>query len=165
MSLFLRLPRFARQFLVLPPVERGLAVRALALLWLVRLALWALPFGLARRLVFAGAIPHSEPLLAARKVSTALRIASLFVPRATCLPQAITARMLLARYRLPASLHIGVTRWPSPDDPSGHRFIAHAWVESGGEVVAGGRGDLYRFERLPLENRGNDARLDHARFV
>jgi hypothetical protein len=52
----------------------------------------------------------------------------------SCLNQALAAQVLLGRRGHPSLVHIGVAR--------GERgqFQAHAWVESGGQVVIGGPG-------------------------
>ncbi len=49
-----------------------------------------------------------------------------FRRRLDCLPRSLTIYLLLRRRRMPASLHIGVKRYP---------FGAHAWVECFGEVL------------------------------
>lgn len=63
----------------------------------------------------------------------AVVVASRYVPRSTCLTQALTAQVLLARRGVPASLHIGVAK-----EGAEARFGAHAWVESEGKVLIGG---------------------------
>ena len=50
-----------------------------------------------------------------------------------CLPQALVAQWLLRRRGYPATLRIGVTR-----DEAG-QLLAHAWVESEGVILIGGR--------------------------
>lgn len=46
--------------------------------------------------------------------------------RLDCLPRSLTVYLLLQRRGVPATLHIGVKRYP---------FGAHAWVECDGDVV------------------------------
>jgi Transglutaminase-like superfamily len=62
----------------------------------------------------------------------ALRHASRLLPRASCLARAIAGACLLRREGHDATLTIGV-RFDSD-----HRLHAHAWLESGGRIVAGG---------------------------
>jgi hypothetical protein len=62
----------------------------------------------------------------------------------TCLPRALAAGSLLARYGYDSTLRIGVAR----DDGE---FAAHAWVERDGVVTIGDLPDLGRFVPLPLE--------------
>lgn len=58
--------------------------------------------------------------------------------RRDCLPRALTACLLLWRGGVPATLHIGVKRYP---------FGAHAWVECDGQTVLGDTRDNWRHER------------------
>lgn len=57
--------------------------------------------------------------------------------RRDCLPRALTACLLLWRGGVPATLHIGVKRYP---------FGAHAWVECEGQTVIGNTRDDWRHE-------------------
>ena len=57
--------------------------------------------------------------------------------RRDCLPRALTACLLLWRRGVPATLHIGVKRYP---------FGAHAWVECDGQTVLGDTRDDWRQE-------------------
>jgi hypothetical protein len=70
--------------------------------------------------------------------------AARFVPRATCLTQAIAAHWLLRQGGFPAVLYLGVLRGP------GAVFRAHAWVESDGRVLIGGGAgkDFTRLARI-----------------
>ena len=54
-----------------------------------------------------------------------------------CLPRALTACLLLWRSGVPATLRIGVKRFP---------FGAHAWVECDGQMVLGDTRDDWRQE-------------------
>jgi hypothetical protein len=67
-----------------------------------------------------------------RKVAWAIDRGSRCVPFASCLTQALAARVLMGRYGYPAEIHIGVTRSAS------NAFAAHAWVVSEGELMVGG---------------------------
>ncbi len=57
--------------------------------------------------------------------------------RRDCLPRALAACLLLWRGGVPATLHIGVKRYP---------FGAHAWVECDGQRVLGDTRDDWRHE-------------------
>jgi hypothetical protein len=59
-------------------------------------------------------------------------IASRYVPKATCLAQALTVHLLLKQSGRQASLYIGV------NGVEGGQLNAHAWVESRGKVITGG---------------------------
>jgi hypothetical protein len=126
-----------RKLMSLSPSERHLLIRALLLLLAVRLALWLLPFqrlvGFLRRPKrHVGGLPQTDASIANRIV-WAVEVASRYVPRATCLVQALAAQVLLSDAGVPALLRIGVGK-----DAKG-RFQAHAWVENGGKVMIGDR--------------------------
>lgn len=133
--------------LFFPPIlSRGFVLKTLALVWLVRLGLWLLPFQFTRRLTRWLARPATEftGWPAAEQIGWAAEVASQLVPRATCLTQALAAQILLRRYGHPASLCIGVTRGQND------QFEAHAWVECGGAVIIGGENiDLAQYTVLP----------------
>jgi transglutaminase superfamily protein len=122
-----------RKFRELPHAERLLLIRAAALLCMVRLGLWLLPFRRLSTLVQRGKLrlrPDGPP--SAERIGWAIRVASRYVPRATCLAQALAALAMLERAGLPAQLYIGVAR----NDEQ--LFQAHAWVESRGNAIVGG---------------------------
>jgi Transglutaminase-like superfamily len=117
----------------LPAADWRLLVRAGTLLVVMRLALPVLPFRIIRKLGReTSQVDRSDPLLPLPRIVWALGWANRIFPGATCLPRALAAESLLRRMGHPAILHIGVAR--------GRRrpVDAHAWVECGGEVVAGG---------------------------
>ena len=59
-------------------------------------------------------------------------VASRFVPKATCLAQALALHVLLQQAGYEVFLHIGVT-----NNEEGN-LKAHAWIESQGRVLIGG---------------------------
>lgn len=138
------------KFLDLPATDRGLLFRAGVLLALVRLGLWLLPFQTLRRWLskstpVATDVPVRENPAVSR-VAWAVTLASRTIPRCNCLPQALVTRLLLNRGGYQNKLHIGVARGEDG------RLQAHAWVESGGQIVIGDSGDLSRYTLLlPLE--------------
>jgi hypothetical protein len=111
----------------------------------VRLALWVLPFARVIALAERLAQPretgsrHVAPSTVARRVRRAARL----VPRATCLSQAIAARVLLASSGRASQVRFGVTA------PTGSRLEAHAWLECDGEVVIGDVPDGPRYTPFP----------------
>ena len=120
----------------------------LSLAW--RLALWALPWravhtaawGLTELLPLSQRRPRPQGARAA-EVGAAFSQVPRFVPRATCLVQALSAHLMLVRRNLHSALHLGVKR--AAEAP----FGAHAWVESDGEAVVGGDGSGFvRMEPL-----------------
>jgi len=117
----------------------------------VRLALSLLPFARVIALSERLSRPRQRrsrpvaPSIVARRVRRATRL----VPRATCLSQAITARLLLARGGRASQVRFGVMA------PTGGSLDAHAWLECDGEVVIGDVPDRPRytpFPHLPLDD-------------
>ncbi len=135
-----------RRFLKLPPADRRLLIRAWLWLAVIRLWLWLLPFsgqrGLLTRLSQAPAAGRQADLSLPERVGRAIATASGYVPKTTCLTQALAAQALLKRGGFPAHLRLGVGR-----DAKG-RFQAHAWVENDGRVIIGDS-ELERYRPLP----------------
>ena len=121
-----------------PPAERRLLVKAVILLVAARFGLWLLPFASVRRL--SGGLVRTPMRVRdgerhPGKVVWAVEAAGRRLPRAsTCLTRALASQVLLARRGYPALVRIGV----AGGGESG--LEAHAWVESGGEVLVGGIG-------------------------
>ncbi len=139
--------RRIRRLVALPAAEKWLLIKALVLVWLVRLALWILPFSWTKSIL--GRWNNNPPSRLAAKRLPAERIAwavtrsSRLVPGARhCLTQALAAHSLLLRRGYPTSSHIGVAR-----DEAG-KLIAHAWVECEGVVLVGGDQDLAKYTKL-----------------
>lgn len=140
--------RRARKFLSLSSPDKLLLIEAIALLTVVRLGLWVLPFRALWRLI----VGMAKGLAAGRRASGnseritwAVSVGSLYIPGATCLTQALTAYVLFARRGYPAQLRIGVAK-----DERG-LLEAHAWVENEGKIVIGGGSDLSRYSLLPTQ--------------
>jgi hypothetical protein len=99
----------------------------------VRLGLWVLPGPLVRTVVDRAAARAPRPggtPLDPGPIADAVRRASRWVPRASCLVQALSAQALLALAGSPGTIVLGVAR-------SGDALAAHAWVEHSGRVVIG----------------------------
>lgn len=75
-------------------------------------------------------------------IAWAVRASSRWIPDASCLVQALAARLLLSRHGHRSTLRIGVARG------EGERLEAHAWVEVDGVAVIGGEGSD-RYTVLP----------------
>jgi hypothetical protein len=138
-----------RKFLRLPSSEQRLLITALFLVGGVRSGLSLLPFATVRRItarMMRGRTRRGEEMPLARIVWS-VEVTSRYVPRATCLTQAIAAQTLLARRGYRSQLRIGVAR-----DRDGS-FIAHAWVEHEGRIVLGQREGQ---EFTPLPSPGDE---------
>ncbi len=76
------------------------------------------------------------------RIAWSVRAAGRRIPRATCLVQALTVQLLLARSGYHSELRIGVIR----DDAGA--FAAHAWVVAGGKIIVGYRRGM-KYHVLP----------------
>jgi len=147
-----------RSFGALPAVERRLALRAIGWLVAARAALAVMPFARLQRWVESGAtsrragspgaVSAEWPHLVRRAVLRAART----MPGSTCLALSLVAERLLRVGGHPARLTLGVVHGPLAGPE--RALEAHAWVESGGIVVAGDAG-LDRF--APLATFGGGA--------
>lgn len=130
-----------------PPRGRPLRVPLLFLraLWRVasiRVLLTTISFPRVRRHVDRLSQARSRAMKASspQAIAGAVRSASRLVPGASCLTQALAARVLLEQGEHASRLHIGVSREHGD-------FEAHAWVEHDGAIIIG---DIERtFVSLP----------------
>jgi Transglutaminase-like superfamily len=119
------------RFIALPLKDQILLIRALFLVAAIRIALYLVPFRLLLR--WTRRLPrHGRPTSSADSLARAVGAVARFVPRASCLTQALAAQMLLSRAGHDSRLEIGVRKDPR------ERFEAHAWVVCGDRVVIGG---------------------------
>jgi hypothetical protein len=115
------------------PALAARAFMALLVVATVRLGITVLGFVRLRRLIASLLRARSSPTAeASSQIGWAVPRVARFVPRATCLTQALAAQLLFARAGYAASLRIGVAR-------QGEAFQAHAWLEDGTVVVFGDR--------------------------
>jgi hypothetical protein len=104
----------------------------------VRILLWLLPFKrvvwLVERTALRSARVAPIRLLEDTSIAMAWAVttAARYVPRATCLTQALAAQWLFAWFGHPTLLRIGVAKG---NDTA---LRAHAWLEGEGRVVVGG---------------------------
>lgn len=123
--------------------ERRQLANTIMLLAGVRLGLSVLPFRSVSPC--AASTPRRRRLLDPKtpaRVARAIRIGSRFVPGASCLTQAVAARILMHREGHPCEIRIGVAKGDG-------QFRAHAWLESGGAVIVGGE-VMAEFTPLPI---------------
>lgn len=129
------------------PIEYGLLLLAIPLVAAMRISLWVLP---SRTIVLAlrrfendDATESMSHLVEVTAIIWAIEAAGRRIPNATCLTQALAARVLMRWFGYSAQLCFGVAR---KKDGS---LRAHAWVERGGRAVLGGSG-TQMLTRLPL---------------
>jgi len=125
-----------RKFFALPARNQLFLVKVTCLVALIRVGLWLLPFQSLRQLLshFSSPVNDAPAASAAgvRRVVEAVKITSRFIPQATCLTRALSVQVLLLRRGYPADLKIGVAKNEDAE------FVAHAWIESQGQIVIGG---------------------------
>lgn len=139
-----RLKDRARKAARLRPGDWLLLGQSLVLLGAIRAALFVLPFGaIVAWLERSSADRRSGPSSGdeAKQVAWAVTVASRFVCGATCLTQALAARVLLARRGIPSALHLGVAKGEASS------LEGHAWLEGEGAVLLGD-GDLDRYAEV-----------------
>jgi hypothetical protein len=134
-----------RKLLRLQSGEWWLLIKASLLLAAIRLGLILLPFQTLRRFLArmteAPVEQQKADQFSVDKLAWAVTKVSRYVPKATCLTQALAAQVLMARRGHPAHLRVGFANGEEG------RLQGHAWLESQGQIVVGG-GDLSRFARL-----------------
>lgn len=118
-----------------PESTRRRVARAAAT-WLVvagaRLAVALLPWRLVARLADrAASVRTGQTSQPAWRVAARTVRLSAYVPGASCLTQALAARVLLAWHGHASDVRFGVRR-------DGSVLVAHAWLEHRGQVLVGG---------------------------
>jgi hypothetical protein len=117
--------------------DAPLLLQALTYCVAVRIALWTVPsprlLRYVRRRVDGAAEGARRSKTDGFRIAWAARAAGRRVPRATCLVQALSAQLLLARHGYGSELRVGVKR-------DNGEFQAHAWVEFRGSIVVGADG-------------------------
>ncbi len=127
--------RTFRRFFRRSLADKILLVKATIIIVLVRLGMKFLRYQTLTRILDKsskeGAQTHQDNPVVDRVV-WAVSAASRHVPvDATCLPQALTAKVMLERRGKRGELRFGVVK-----DPMGE-LLGHAWLEIGGRVVIG----------------------------
>ena len=133
--------RRIRRLLNLAPGDRALLVRALFLVSFVRSGLWILPFDFVRRVVLRPRKQEGKD--PAVKLIWAVRTVSPYLPRASCLTQALAAQALLAVSGYPSRIEVGVAK------EAERSLAAHAWLVFEEQVVLGGP-DVNRYVPLAV---------------
>ncbi len=125
-----RLSRFFR----LSSAEKTLLVKVWILLGITRLCLSVFRFDILRKVLkgISPLVARGDQKFTDDQLVRIVGIASRYVPKATCLAQALTVHLLLKQSGRQASLYIGV------NGVEGGHLNAHAWVKSRGKVITGG---------------------------
>jgi Transglutaminase-like superfamily len=128
-----------RRLVSLGPSEIAMLCGALLILARTRLALSILPWRRMRAPVIRSIAPALRTN--ADRLEWAIRATSRFIPRATCLTQALALQRLLAHHGYESRVQIGAR------NTDGH-FGAHAWVEHEGGSFLSTAAELTRYARF-----------------
>ena len=122
------------KFLRLSSAEKILLVRVWTFLGITRLFLSIFTFTTFRKLLtsIGPFVARVDREFSEEQLVRIVGIASRYVPKGTCLAQALTVQLLLKQSGRQACLYIGV------NGVEGGHLNAHAWVESRGKVITAG---------------------------
>lgn len=136
------------KFLFLPYQEKKLISQSLFLVITIRLSLWIFPFRWLNNWLSKLGSPNigSQPTdqIVIGNVTRSVRSCSRYVPRASCLTQALATQTILRLKGLDSQLKFGV------DKDENEKLVAHAWVESDGKIIIGKSADIHRYSLLSL---------------
>jgi hypothetical protein len=135
------------KFLRLSTSEQFLLLRAVMIVAAIRVGLWVLPFRVMQRFTFK-ARKKKRTQYSIEQFVWAVRATSRYVPRATCLTQAMAAQTLLSRAGYNPQVKIGVAKNEKK------LFEAHAWLVLGDQVLIGGM-EVERYTALTVLGEGN----------
>lgn len=123
-------------------MERVLLLEAFLLLGVARLGVLILPFrwlakSLGDHMKETDALLQPAEMQFARMVGGAVRSAAGYTPwGSVCLPQAVAAKWMLKRRRIPGTLYLGVMKNSTTPD----QLVAHAWLRCGQFIITGAKG-------------------------
>lgn len=120
-------------FIKLPSRDKLVALESLFWIIRIRITLWLFPFPSVQRKVQKKAskyYPTKEHVVSMVRLRTMIMVSSRYIPRATCLVQALAGYILFSKYGYQPSIKIGVSTLNG-------EFEAHAWLEQGDRVVLG----------------------------
>lgn len=122
--------------------ERMLLVEAFLLLGIARLGVLILPFRWLAKSLGKHMKDDQKPvqpadLQVARLIGGAVRSAAGWTPwGSVCLPQAVAAKWMLKRRRIPGTVYLGVMK----DETKPEKLSAHAWTRCGKIILTGAQG-------------------------
>lgn len=122
--------------------ERMLLLEAFLLLGIARLGVLVLPFRWLAKSLGSHMREDQTPVAfadsqTARMIGGAVRSAAGWTPwGSVCLPQAVAAKWMLKRRRIPATVYLGVMK----DETRPEKLTAHAWIKCGQMILTGAKG-------------------------
>ena len=136
--------RILRKFIQLGSTEKRLFLQVWRCLWQVRIRLWVCGYKSTRGwLGKKASAGHSVTAdqQHAKMIARFVGIAHRFVPKATCLTQAVAGEHLLILSGFKPCLHIGVNK------EHDNYFEGHAWIILNGRKLIGGPASI-RFKSI-----------------
>jgi len=119
-------------FIKLSSRDKIVAIESLFWVTVVRFMLWIFPFPYVQKRVqkIASYLSADDLKVPMKRIRLMIVIVSRYVPRATCLVQALAGYILFSKYGYNTLIKIGVLNEEGV-------FEAHAWLEHDGSVVLG----------------------------
>ncbi|MFA0832413.1 MAG: lasso peptide biosynthesis B2 protein [Methanobacterium formicicum] len=120
------------KFIRLPNLDKRVAIESLFWLSMVRIMIWVFPFYSVQKKVqkIVSRYNDNGKNVPMYRIRLMLLVAARYVPKSTCLVQALAGHILFSKYGYPTSIKIGVLT-------ENGEFEAHAWLESDDKVVLG----------------------------
>ena len=117
-------------------VDQQLLLITLITMIIIRVKLYLISFNRIQRSL-EGSTNKTVNNISVVKLIWAVQTVSNYIPQATCLTKALTAKKLLTKYGYTSQIKIGVGK-----DTKG-KFEAHAWLEYKDKVILGESGREY----------------------
>ncbi|MBI4814037.1 MAG: lasso peptide biosynthesis B2 protein [Methanobacterium sp.] len=119
-------------FIKLPSRDKLVVIEALFWVTIIRLMVWIFPFRFVQKRVqkIASYLSSDSSSVSMSRLRVMIVIVSRYVPRATCLVQALAGYILFSKYGYITSIKIGVLN-------ENGEFEAHAWLENDNNVILG----------------------------
>ncbi len=120
-------------FVKLSSRDKVVALESLYWVLLIRIMVWIFPFLSVQNMVQKIACHYdsnNKHAIILSRIRIMITVAAKYVPRATCLVQALAGYILFSKYGYTTSIKIGVLT-------ENGEFEAHAWLEQDGHVVLG----------------------------
>ena len=133
--------------LFLPYKEKKMLGHSLSLIWMIRISLWLFPFKWLDK--WLGVLSSNETdnkavdWIVINNIVRSVKVCSRYVPKATCLTQAVATNTLLRQQGQCSQFKIGVAKNQE------EKFEAHAWIEVNGKIIIG---KMPRHQRFAVLN-------------
>jgi len=120
-------------FINLSLQNKIIAFKSLYWVFVIRVMIWLFPFNYVQKKVqniVSGTQPGENHPISISGLRAMILVSARYIPRATCLVQALAGFILFSKYGYDTSIKIGVLT-------ENGEFEAHAWLEHDDKVVLG----------------------------